>query len=404
MDPQKYLQERVAKVDPESDKIYNTGCTIIANYPAWEYALDDILEIAWDTLVLYCTRNRDATYNSAAKLTFASMMVGQKLSTYLGNEAPSIKDSLGLGDLMIEVYLQDGKVVVERAYDDYKAPYTVRIVDINSLEKPKLVGTTLAKPEDITYYKSPITGESFIKGWKEGAEFNALLNKPFIKALNLLRKQGWIINEKVLHAALKSPPPTELITEDGEILKAGNSRDVRALKLASKLYEYQQVTSKASLLVNKTFYQEVSCDYRGRVYYAESFLSYQGGDLARSLMMFDEKKEVTDRGYYWLCIKAACSYNQSYPIDDLPAWITTDYKTYLESEGMDTISVDKMTLNDRYYWTQNNLDLIRNTTLISFKAEKPYSFYATCLEIIGYLRARLENRKYYSNMPVSVDG
>ena len=52
-------------------------------------------------------------------------------------------------------------------------------------------------------------------------------------------------------------------------------------------------------------------------------------------------------GLFWLAVHTACSYNHSYNRDEIPEWCETDYASYLEKEGLDSISVDKMTLEDR---------------------------------------------------------
>ena len=87
--------------------------------------------------------------------------------------------------------------------------------------------------------------------------------------------------------------------------------------------------SKASQLIDKTFYQYTECDYRGRIYYTTSFLNFQSNDLARGQMQFANRVKLTEEGLRWLKIHTACSYNKSYSIDKLPDWLTTDYKPYL---------------------------------------------------------------------------
>jgi len=153
----------------------------------------------------------------------------------------------------------------------------------------------------------------------------------------------------------------------------------------------------------------VSCDYRGRMYYSESFLEFQGCDMARSLFLFHNKKEVTEIGYRWLCIHAASCYNQSYTLEELSDidWLETDYTAHLQAEGLDTISVDKMTLDDRVNWVENNSILIKMVGFheaIDEHAEKPYSFLACCHEIRAYKKCLHKDTVYESGFPISIDG
>jgi len=53
MTPAEYLTEKVSKVIPDSERIYNEGARIISNYPAWEYAIEELSTIAWDTFLKY---------------------------------------------------------------------------------------------------------------------------------------------------------------------------------------------------------------------------------------------------------------------------------------------------------------------------------------------------------------
>jgi len=167
-----------------------------------------------------------------------------------------------------------------------------------------------------------------------------------------------------------------------------------------------QVVNKAKLIGGRTFYQEVSCDYRGRIYYAESFLEFQGSDLARSLFLFANKKEVDKDGFKWMLIHAANSYNASYSIDELKKinWLSTDYIAYLKEEGLETISVDKMTLDDRVKWAKNNISFINDCArdlAVRSEAEKPYSFLAVCIEISNCLTSK---GPYFSGLPIPIDG
>ena len=46
----------------------------------------------------------------------------------------------------------------------------------------------------------------------------------------------------------------------------------------------------AYLFRNQTFYLPVYADFRGRIYTLSNYLSYEGNDLARSLILFDSEE------------------------------------------------------------------------------------------------------------------
>lgn len=433
MNPLTYLTERVSKVVPNSDKIYNEGARLLAHYPTWEYEIERFINESWDTLLRYCIRNKNATHSASVKLTFCSDLIGKRIARAIGADETDIKTTLSLGDLLLETFLQDGLIDIFREYEGRKAPYMVRIVNMDDDIKPTLIGTSFEPLLPITGLYSTLTKDPFIKGWTNSKLFyEYYLDKPFVKALETLRQQAWQLNTAVLSAMKEVPPPEilELVDSDGVIREYNihhenldlpkkllhtdgttflGKRDPKLQRMLSKYFEYSQVIKKADLIGNKTFYQEVSCDYRGRVYYSESFLEFQGSDLARSLFLFKDKKVVTERGYYWLSVHAASCFNQSYTIEELQNidWFTTDYIKYLEEEGLDTISVDKMTLDDRALWTKKNLEFVINTArskTIYKDAEKPYSFLAVALEIAAYHKSKILRQEYMSGFPVPIDG
>jgi DNA-directed RNA polymerase len=335
---------------------------------------------------------------------------------------------------MLETFLQANLIEIFREYDGWRAPLMVQIVGDMDAIKPVLVGTSFTPLEPIKGLRSPLTKEPFIKGWTDGKLFHHYLHAPFVQALNKIRAQSWKLNIQVLEALKANPPDSviDLVDADGVIYKFDisknnkelpkglkhmdgtdffGSKDAKVQRMRSKLFEYNQVVAKADLVAtfNKPFYQEVSCDYRGRLYYAENFLDFQGSDIARSLFLFNDTKRVTENGFKWFLIHAGNSYNKSYSIKELKAlkWLTTDYATHLKTEGLESISVDKMTLVDREEWSRQNLEMILKTAMrntVHKDAEKPYAFLAVCHEIKNYLEAKADGKTYRSGLPIPIDG
>jgi DNA-directed RNA polymerase len=432
VNPLEYLEERVSKVVIDSGKLFNEGCRLLAHYESWKEELPKIVDTAWDTLLHLSIRNKQSKYTASVKLTFASSAIGKRIANHIGVSLDDLKNTLSLGDIMLEAFLQAQLIDIFREYDGYKAPYLVRIVNETDEIKPTLIGTSFTKPMPITSLFSDVTGGAFIKGWTDNKLFKEYLDKPFIKALETLRQQPWKLNTAVLTAArLNQPTDTlELVDKYGEIVKWNihhenlklpkrlkhldgsvflGKNDPKLQRLVSKYFEYQMILRKAGMVNKQTFYQEVACDYRGRIYYAESFLEFQGADLARSLFLFENEKKVSKVGFDWMLIHAAGCYNQSYTLSELAEqeWMETDYISYLKEEGLDTISVDKMTLKDRVNWSNKNIGLLLQTAkekTVHSHAEKPYSLLAVCVEIAGYLRAKAKNLAYTSGYPIPIDG
>lgn len=158
------------------------------------------------------------------------------------------------------------------------------------------------------------------------------------------------------------------------------------------------------------FYLSSFLDFRGRVYARDPYFSYQSSDLARGHMMFSEKKLMTDKGYRHLLVHLSNSYNQSYTVKEIEGleWVESNYTIDLIKDGIPDMSVDKMTIQDRINWAENNLDLILEMALdpiesreLWMQAEKPWVFLSLCFEVIQYLA---EDGDYYSQIPIAIDG
>ncbi len=155
-----------------------------------------------------------------------------------------------------------------------------------------------------------------------------------------------------------------------------------------------------------SFYFSYFLDYRGRYYARDPYFNYQSNDLARGHLIFAEGKEIGATGIDWLWRHTASSYNESFRIKDLD-WTEEDYVAHLIKQRLSDISVDKMSLEDRFQWTNNNLDLMMEIALdpienkeLWLKAEKPLVFLACCFEVIAVLG---QGEEYVSRLPIPVD-
>jgi DNA-directed RNA polymerase len=158
------------------------------------------------------------------------------------------------------------------------------------------------------------------------------------------------------------------------------------------------------------FYLASFLDFRGRVYARDPYFSYQSSDLARGHLMFAEKKLMTDKGYKHLLIHIANSFNQSYKTNEIEKldWLEYDYVSDLKKDSVPDMSVDKMTLQDRVNWAEENLGIILEIAMdpieardIWLDAEKPWVFLSLCFEVVHYLS---EEGDYYSQIPIAIDG
>jgi len=80
------------------------------------------------------------------------------------------------------------------------------------------------------------------------------------------------------------------------------NKKLLVLRARSKNYAIKTILNKAKAIESAAFWQYADFDYRGRLYFIEPYLNFQGNDLARGLMMFADGKPIGEDGIKWLSI------------------------------------------------------------------------------------------------------
>ena len=439
----KYLRDRVEKVNPNNPKA-NSGAVLLKFYPDFNEESERLIAIAADVIQAFFSRDTRAVPAGKAKLTALSTRLGSTILTAMKKDkSVSWRNEVCLGDLILEAFLQSEFLRIYRdpgfSELDKDAPFMVEPTkywaDLHTIpiieDRDVLIATELNQPKDIRSLFR--WGRPIIKGWDEDriGLFRKFTGKSFVKAANLLEQQSWKINKKLYdvinNKLLDILPDIPEMPEDGSKLDLKNAykamkkkptkknkdrynkaaalwnKKLAVLRAMSKTNEVKITLRKAEAMLNLgEFYQTIEFDYRGRIYYREPFLNYQGSDMARGLMMFAHGKKIDENGVNALKIHTANSFNQSYNIDEIPEWVEWDYKEFLESQGLDNISVDKMSLSDRIKWAEENADMIldtaKNGTIHS--CEKPFVFLACAFE----WEAIDSNPDHEVSIPCPIDG
>ena len=381
------------------------GVSLLRQHPTSIAFLSDYAQIAHGIICNYMSVTNGV---ASCKLTTTSIAIGDKIiSTFSKSSRINWKDSVRMGDLFVEAFYQLGYVDIVKPPVKSKKPVEIVILDKfptdipEEPEKMQLQGVWSSKPKDINRLDQIIRfthdGIRFvkpvIKRWDDVLDgpFKELLHTPAIQAVNKLQQVGWCIDTDVLSAVANNPG------------KFYSETDTSSSNLSKKIDYKYTITKAKKLATVEEFFFALDMDYRGRVYYIEPYMSFQGTDLARGLLRFSEQRYVTPEGLRWIKIHTACSFNESFSRNSIPSWCTADYKSHLDQEGLDDISVDKMTLEDRVLWVDNNLELIYRTALTKtlHDCEKPVSFLSCCLELLKY---KENDGHLFSNLPIPIDG
>ena len=384
---EEYLLTKVSKINLNNQKA-NTGGALIKTYSGWEELVPVMVARVLQLIQSQFTRKHPDYLPGEAALTATSMTIGKHIAPLISREPIKMKHQLALGDILIEGFLYHGfaEIITPiKRHESYVLKAAPKWAELCDLPLEVIANTIVGSYEEPL---GPVTASSH--------KMHVDLFDPdtaYVKAIDNLQSVGWSINARILEVALHNPPQQDPITDN----------DAKEQKRRSKAIEHRFITGKAAVLLDyEQFYQSFEVDYRGRMYNTEPFLNFQGNDLAKGLLRFKERKELTERGEFWLAVHTAASYNESYDISDIPDWCTADYRTHLESEKLDNISVDKMTLEDRAQWTYQNADKIirwAETSDLQENAEKPYTFLACCYEWLS-----IEMYGPYTSLPVPIDG
>ena len=443
-----WLTVKIEKTNLNNSRAHLGFVTIKGNRE-WETKLVPSLTTAVMLLTQRFSSSKTGGDYGFTKLTEATIAIGKLVAQYYVPHAVTVDIHLNLGNVFLGALYNHGYIDIgpDEGYSQFSqsTPYVItmlatfeNLANIPPEAQADLLKGTSATPiPDVTNIiqgnNRPLIKE-YIQGNVEDLKAALINNDEWLQAVNKIQKVGWRINQGVykilcdkFDEMIVIPPPRPMIgskkaVDDAlEILKApdGNTKqnrdkynravklwnkEVEVLKQLSKNAEIRVTKAKAeALAAYEEFYQYVELDYRGRVYYYEPTLNYQGPDIARGLLEFSEGKVLNRDGLRWLAIHTAASYNKTYNIDEIPEWVTSDYKGMLEEKELDSISVDKFSLNDRERWTWENLEWIATeaTESLQVKAEKPVVFLACCLEWSGYAE---DPEGFISHLPVPIDG
>ena len=407
-----YIEEKIRKAKA------HIACNLLKDISSED--LKAYLVFTMDTIQQHFTRNStrgNKSYQGEANLTHLSAAIGvyilDELKYNHEDTAPWdwFKLRVMMGDLFLEAFYQTHQINIgknknnnfvpveslDRSLKRSRAHYIV-VPELWNLIVPEgskdlLKGTVFEMPLPISGLMQP-SERPVIKGWTEqrSGEFQQYLYRDFIHSMNVLQQTPWKINTQVRNILNRNR--NKILDEHLKFPK----------KYKSKVIEFDLTMARSDLIGDKTFYQYTEADYRGRIYYTTPFLNFQSNDIAKGQMLFANGKLMTEEGLRRLKIHIACCYNETFNKNKLPKWLSTDYKTFLDKEELEDISVDKMTLADREAWTDENLDMlfdIAKNEEINTSAEKPITLLACVLELYNAFNSEEE---YYTYLPIPIDG
>ena len=227
-------------------------------------------------------------------------------------------------------------------------------------------------------------------------------------AINALQGTKWKVNEKILKTIkdcwetgeswANLPPredykilPSPVQGKKGELNAHELDQLIKWKKKATIVHDLNaKITSKRIQLARTlamaekfkdypAIYFVYQCDFRGRKYTVNSFLTPQGPDYAKSLLYFAEKKPIS----------------------------TQEQEDYFAVHGANCFGYDKVSFKDRVKWVYENSNEICQSANdpLNFrwwtKADEPWSFLAWAFEWADFVTQGLG---FMSQIPICLDG
>lgn len=282
-------------------------------------------------------------------------------------------DILKLGDLFLDLLLKYPCDIFEKDYEINNIEDNVVKIKYVDEHLKRIMEESVAEPGSLPMVCKPLSwsdkehGGNIVNQYLKNDLITGSkqhLHKTFkrdilYKAINNMSSIEFCFNKNLLIYLSKEG---RFLLEDDIDMSNGEKlqRDLQ-LKVAASFY-------------GRPIYIPLQSDWRGRIYTSSFFASYQGGDLAVSLLEFLKGEPLTDNGLYYLKIYGANIYNEN--------------------------NISKSSYDDRIKWIDDNKDNILNMSKeFMLKAENKFTFAAFCLVF-----KQLEiNPKTNVRMPVFLD-
>ena len=153
------------------------------------------------------------------------------------------------------------------------------------------------KPNPWTKFYDPIGGP-MVRGANPAAiEHFTLENTPKVfEVINKHQDVAYKINEDLIeiYEGCWNDP---IFTFEG--------KDLDSEALIGKTRERDKIMEIAKSVEDRTFWEYLFYDFRGRLYSSSVWLSHAGAKLSKSFYLYADKKPLTSEGYFWLYVHAA---------------------------------------------------------------------------------------------------
>ena len=207
-------------------------------------------------------------------------------------------------------------------------------------------------------------------------------NMPLVyQVANKLQSTAYLVNTDALKV-INAVTNDEIFTfkeEQQKLIAKGFPLQIVLDKVRGMRREKSMVLHKANEIGDRTFWTYFYLDFRGRKYYSTHWMNPQGSKLAKSLFYFNESTEIGTAGLFFLKFQVANTWGE-----------------------------DKLSLDDRVSYVEDNLDWIMEIASdpVNDKrwqlADSPFEFLVAVMELKKALDCK-DPTKFKSGLPIAMD-
>ena len=157
-----------------------------------------------------------------------------------------------------------------------------------NLEKPLYVEPQFTKPKPFRHFWHKEAGPMVRNAHPEAYKDFTMEKTPKVfETINKLMSNAYRVNEDVL-AVYQQSKQDPVFTFEG--------KDLDEKQLESKTKEMDITLRMAEAIGDRTYWEYLFYDWRGRIYSAVSYLKHDGSKLAKSLIKLDKKTPLGTGG------------------------------------------------------------------------------------------------------------
>ena len=278
--------------------------------------------------------------------------------------------------------------------DDYKHKLVLRNTTITQL--PMLIKPSDAD-ENGKYFPNVLpeishiynSFDNIIKN-KYDQLYNTTNQGTLISTIKTLNSVKFMINKRLLSYIM-----AEWYNENSVIFQGFNriltinetdSKEDKINKQShnSKYYNYLSTLNIANLYKDQSFYIPTFADFRGRIYTLSHYLTYQGNDLSRSLLLFGDTKEAIN--------KSGLEYLKVY-FANLAGYSKDSWDFKLKWTNKHILTIINLFNNNKEKF---NIEYLNHS-------KEPFQFISILFALESYICARAQNKELIIQNPILFD-